>query len=143
MSSFNKVLLMGNLTRDPELKYTPKGSAVCQFGMAVNRKWKDQAGELKEEVTFVDCTAWSATAEAISKYLRKGSPIFVEGRLAQETWDDKTTGQKRRRRASSLSRSSSSAASATSQRSLNHPSRSANRLRKPRSRKMTTFHFDI
>ena len=95
MSSFNKVILLGNITRDPELKYLPKGTAVCQFGLAVNRKWKDQAGELKEEVTFCELQAWGNTAENISKYFRKGSPIFIEGRLSQETWEDKATGQKR------------------------------------------------
>lgn len=95
MASYNKVILLGNLTRDPELRYTPKGTAVARLGLAVNRTYKTDSGETKEEVTFVDVDAWSKQAELISQYLRKGSPIFVEGRLKLDQWDDKQTGQKR------------------------------------------------
>jgi single-strand DNA-binding protein len=94
MANYNKVILMGNLTRDPQLRYTPSQSAVCDFGLAVNRKWKAQDGQMKEEVTFVDCTAWGRTAENISKYMAKGRPLFVEGRLTYQTWEGKD-GQKR------------------------------------------------
>lgn len=94
MSNFNKVYLMGNLTRDPELRYTPKGAAVAGFGIAVNRKYEVN-GEQREEVTFVDVEAWGKQAEAIAKYCKKGRPLFVEGRLKLDQWDDKTTGQKR------------------------------------------------
>jgi single-strand DNA-binding protein len=94
MASFNKVILLGNLTRDPELRYTPKGTAVARLGLAVNRKYNTDAGETKEEVTFVDIDAWGKQAELISQYLRKGSPLFLEGRLKFDQWDDKTTGQK-------------------------------------------------
>jgi single-strand DNA-binding protein len=95
MSSYNKVTLMGNLTRDPEVRYTPKGSAVCDIGIAVNRKWKDDNNQVKEEVTFVDVTFWGKTAENVGKYFSKGSPIFIEGRLATDSWEDKQTGQKK------------------------------------------------
>ncbi len=95
MASFNKVIIAGNITRAPELKYTPKGTACCKIGLAVNRQWKTEAGEKKEAVTFVDCTAWSGTAETISKHLRKGDPILIDGRLDLETWDDKESGEKR------------------------------------------------
>ena len=95
MSSFNQVILMGNLTRDPEVAYTPKGTAVAKLGLAVNRKWKTEEGESKEEVTFVDCEAWGKTAETLGQYMKKGSPIFVLGRLKLDQWDDKETGQKR------------------------------------------------
>jgi single-strand DNA-binding protein len=95
MASFNKVLLMGNLTRDPELRYTPKGTAVAQLGLAVNRQWKSESGETKEEVTFVDIDAFGRQAEVIGQYLKKGRPIFIEGRLKLDTWDDKQTNQKR------------------------------------------------
>lgn len=94
MASFNKVILLGNLTRDPELRYTPKGTAVARLGLAVNRKYSTEGGETKEEVTFIDIDAWGKQAELISQYLRKGSPLFVEGRLKLDQWDDKTTGQK-------------------------------------------------
>ena len=87
MASFNKVILIGNLTRDPELKYTPKGTAACQIGMAVNRKWRNEQGQDQEEVTFLDVQSWGKQAEAISKFLRKGSPLFVEGRLKLEEWE--------------------------------------------------------
>jgi len=94
MANYNKVFLMGNLTRDPQLRYTPTQTAVCDFGLAINRKWKAADGQMKEEVCFVDCTAWGRTAENISKYLKKGRPLFVEGRLTFQTWDGKD-GQKR------------------------------------------------
>jgi single-strand DNA-binding protein len=95
MASFNKVILMGNLTRDPELRYTPKGTAVARIGLAVNRVWRTETGESKEEVTFVDVDAFSNMAENIAKYMKKGSPILIEGRLKLDQWDDKQTGQKR------------------------------------------------
>jgi single-strand DNA-binding protein len=97
MASFNKVIIMGNLTRDPELRYTPKGMAIAKIGLAVNRTWKSETGEMKEEVTFVDVDAFGKQAETIGQYLRKGRPILVEGRLRLDQWDDKTTGQKRSR----------------------------------------------
>jgi single-strand DNA-binding protein len=96
MASLNKVILIGNLTRDPEVRYTPKGAAVCDVSIAVNRKWRDEAtGESKEEVTFVDITVWGKQAENVGQYLRKGSSACFEGRLQQESWEDKQTGQKR------------------------------------------------
>ena len=95
MASYNKVLLLGNLTRDPELRVTPKGTAICQFGLAVNRSFKDESGALREEVTFVDIEAWGKQGETISKYCTKGRQLFVEGRLKFDQWDDKTSGQKR------------------------------------------------
>ena len=95
MASFNKVILAGNLTRDPELRYTPKGTAVARLGIACNRKWKSETGELKEEVTFVDVDAFGKTAETIGQYLKKGRPILIEGRLRYDTWEDKQTKQKR------------------------------------------------
>ena len=95
MASFNKVILMGNLTRDPELRYTPKGTAVTKIGLAVNRVWTNEAGEKKEEVTFVDIDMFGRTAENVAQYMRKGSPLLVEGRLRLDQWDDKQTGQKR------------------------------------------------
>jgi single-strand DNA-binding protein len=95
MANFNKVILAGNLTRDPELRYTPKGSAVTEIGLAINRSWKTESGENKEEVTFVDVVAYGRTAEVIAQYLKKGRPLLVEGRLKLDTWDDKQTNQKR------------------------------------------------
>lgn len=97
MTGFNKVILAGNLTRDPELRYTPSGTAIAKFGLAVNRKWKDQSGEMKEEVTFVDIDAFGKQAETIGNYLKKGRPILIEGRLKLDQWDDKQTQQKRSR----------------------------------------------
>jgi len=97
MANFNKVILAGNLTRDPEVRYTPKGTAIAKLGLAINRTWKNEAGETKEEVTFVDVDAFGRTAEVISQYLKKGRPILVEGRLKLDQWDDKQTGQKRSR----------------------------------------------
>tara|TARA_R100000234_G_scaffold5502_1_gene3924 strand:+ start:1573 stop:1938 length:366 start_codon:yes stop_codon:yes gene_type:complete len=93
MSSFNKVILMGNLTRDPELRYTPKGTAVAKIGIAVNRVWSDANGEQQEEVTFVDIDAFGKQAETIGKYFRKGKPILVEGRLKLDQWEK--DGEKR------------------------------------------------
>src|SRR6266436_4551058 len=95
MASFNKVILVGNLTRDPELRYTPKGTAIAKIGLAVNRVWTNEAGEKKEEVTFVDIDMFGRTAENVAQYMRKGSPLLVEGRLRLDQWDDKQTGQKR------------------------------------------------
>jgi len=94
MANFNKVLLIGNLTRDPELRYTPGGTAVADFGMAVNRNWTSQGGEKREETLFVDLEAWARTAEVISEYCKKGSPLFVEGRLKLDQWEGRD-GQKR------------------------------------------------
>ena len=95
MASYNKVLLMGNITRDIELRTLPSQNSVAQIGLAVNRKWRDQSGELKEEVTFVDCDAFGKTAENIAKFFSKGRPIFIEGRLRLDTWKDKTDGSNR------------------------------------------------
>ena len=95
MASFNKVILVGNLTRDPELRYTPKGTAIAKFGLAVNRAWTSESGEKKEEVTFIDIDVFGRTAENVAQYMRKGSPMLVEGWLRLDQWDDKQTGQKR------------------------------------------------
>jgi single-strand DNA-binding protein len=94
MANFNKVILAGNLTRDPELRYTPKGTAIAKFGLAINRTWKTETGENKEEVCFVDVDAFARQAEVIAQYMRKGRPLLVEGRLKLDTWEDKTTHQK-------------------------------------------------
>ncbi len=94
MASFNKVILAGNLTRDPELRYTPKGTAIARIGMALNRVWKTETGETKEEVTFVDVDAFGRQAEVISQYVKKGRPLLVEGRLKLDQWEDKNTHQK-------------------------------------------------
>lgn len=95
MAYLNKVFLIGNLTRDPELRVTPKGTAICQFGLAVNRQFKDESGATRDETTFVDIEAWGKQGELVSKYLSKGSPAMVEGRLKLDQWEDKTSGQKR------------------------------------------------
>ena len=95
MASFNKVILIGNLTRDPELRYTPKGTAVAKLGLAVNRQWKTDSGEAREEVTFIDIDAFGRSAEVIGQYCKKGKPLMIEGRLKYDTWDDKQTNQKR------------------------------------------------
>lgn len=95
MASFNKVILVGNLTRDPELRYTPKGTAIAKIGLAVNRVWTSESGEKKEEVTFVDVDVFGRTAENVGQYMRKGRPILIEGRLRLDQWDDKQTGQKK------------------------------------------------
>ena len=95
MASYNRVMLMGNCTRDPEIKYTPKGTAVAELGLAVNRVYTADNGEKREEVTFIDVTLWGRQAEIANEYLKKGRPVFIEGRLQMDTWDDKQTGQKR------------------------------------------------
>lgn len=95
MAYLNKVFLIGNLTRDPELRVTPKGTAICQFGIAVNRQFKDESGATRDETTFVDIEAWGKQGELVSKYLSKGSLAMVEGRLKLDQWEDKTSGQKR------------------------------------------------
>ena len=97
MANLNRVLLIGNLTRDPEVRYTPKGTAVADIGIAVNRVYSGEDGEKKEEVTFVDVTLWGRQAEVAQEYLKKGRPVFIEGRLQLDTWDDKQSGQKRSR----------------------------------------------
>ena len=93
--SYNKVTLLGNLTRDVEIRFTPSGKAIGAFAVADNRKWKTEAGEQKEKVSFFDLKAFGKTAEIIAQYHKKGDLIFIDGRLEQETWDDKATGQKR------------------------------------------------
>jgi single-strand DNA-binding protein len=95
MASFNKVFLMGNLTRDPQLKYLPNQTAVVEFGIACNRRWKGPNGEDREEVTFVDCASFGKQAEVINQYFQKGKPIFIEGRLKFDSWEDKQGGGKR------------------------------------------------
>ncbi len=95
MANLNKVMLIGNLTRDIELKYTPKGSAIAELGLAINRRYKTDTGEQKEETTFVDVTLWGRQAEIAKEYLSKGKPVYIEGRLQLDSWDDKQTGQKR------------------------------------------------
>ncbi len=95
MASLNKVMIIGNLTRDPEIKYTPKGTAIADIGLAVNRNYTTESGEKREEVTFIDVTLWGRVAEIVGEYCKKGRPLFVEGRLQLDTWDDKATGQKR------------------------------------------------
>src|ERR1700724_324548 len=97
MANLNRVLLIGHLTRDPGVRYTPKGTAVTEIGLAVNRIYSGEDGEKKEETTFVDVTLWARQAEIAGQYLRKGRPVFIEGRLQLDTWDDKQTGQKRSR----------------------------------------------
>ena len=95
MPALNEVRLMGNLTRDVELKTLNSGTIVGEVGLAVNRKWRDQSGNLKEEVTFVDLTIWGKQAETLQQYTAKGDPLFVGGRLQMDQWDDKETGKKR------------------------------------------------
>ena len=95
MASLNKVMLIGNLTRDPEIRYTPKGTALAEVGLAVNRRYTAENGEKREEVTFIDVTMWGKTAELAEQYLKKGRSVYIEGRLRLDTWDDKQTGQKR------------------------------------------------
>ena len=95
MPNYNKVILMGNLTRDPEVRYTSGGTAIAKLGLAVNRRWKNQEGQMQEETTFVDVDAFGRQAETIGQYLKKGRPVMVEGRLKLDQWDDKQTGQKR------------------------------------------------
>ena len=97
MPALNKVLLMGNLTRDPELRVTPKGTSICQFSLAINRQFKMESGETREEVTYIDIEAWGKQGETIAKYVTKGRPLFVEGRLRLDQWEDKNTKEKRSR----------------------------------------------
>ena len=97
MRGFSKAIITGNLTRDPELRTTSNGKNVCSFAVAVNRVYRDANGDQKEEVSYIDCSAWGALAETISKYARRGSGVLVSGRLHQSSWDDKTTGSKRSR----------------------------------------------
>jgi single-strand DNA-binding protein len=97
MASLNKVMLIGNVTRDPEIKYTPKGSAVADVGLAINRTYTNQGGEKVEEVTYVDVELWGRLAEIANEYAKKGRSIFVEGRLRIDSWEDKQSGQKRNR----------------------------------------------
>lgn len=97
MANLNKVMLIGNLTRDPELRVTPKGTAICTFSLAVNRKFRDESGADREEVTYIDVEAWGKSGENISKYCTKGRPLFVEGRLRLDQWEDKNTKEKRSR----------------------------------------------
>ena len=93
--ALNRVIITGNITREPELRYTPKGTAVLKIGVAINRTWKNEAGEKQEAVTFVDATAWGRTGEVIAEYFKKGDPILIEGRLDLESWIDKATQEKR------------------------------------------------
>ena len=97
MASFNKVILVGNLTRDPELRFATNGKAIAKIGLAVNRVWTTDTGEKKEEVTYVDVDVFGRTAENVGQYMRKGSSMLIEGRLRLDQWDDKQTGQKRSR----------------------------------------------
>lgn len=94
MASFNKVILAGNLTRDPELRYTPKGTAVAKIGLAVNRQYTTETGEKREEVSFIDVEAWGRQGEVIAQYMKKGRPLLIEGRLKLDSWEDKNTKQK-------------------------------------------------
>ncbi|MBQ2637786.1 single-stranded DNA-binding protein [Candidatus Saccharibacteria bacterium] len=97
MRGFSKAIITGNLTRDPELRTTPNGASVCSFSVAVNRVYRDSNGEQKEDVSFIDCSAWGKLGEMISQYAKKGSGVLVSGRLDQRSWEDKTSGQKRSR----------------------------------------------
>lgn len=98
MASYNRVILVGNLTRDPEVRYTPSGTAVTDLGIAVNRSWTDrQTNERREETTFVDVTVWGRQAEVAGEYLAKGRQVLIEGRLQMDQWEDRETGQKRSR----------------------------------------------
>jgi len=96
MAGYNKVILLGNLTRDPQLKYLPNNMAVCEFGLAVNRKWRDKDGNMKEEVCFVDVSAFGRQGETINQYMTKGKPILIEGHLRFDSWTGQD-GQKRSR----------------------------------------------
>ena len=97
MRGFSKAIITGNLTRDPELRTTPNGASVCSFSVAVNRVYRDASGEQREDVSFIDCSAWGKLGEMINQYAKKGSGVLVSGRLDQRSWEDKTTGQKRSR----------------------------------------------
>ncbi len=147
MANFNKVILAGNLTRDPELRYTPKGTAIARIGMAINRTWKNEAGENQEEVTFVDIDAFGRQAEVIAQYMKKGRPFLMEGRLKLDQWEDKNTHQKQSKMKVVLesfsfldSNREPGAAPARSAALSRHP---PHPLRPTRVRlKKTTFHFD-
>lgn len=95
MPNYNHVVIMGNATRDPELRYTPKGTAVCELGLAINRSYTGDDGQKKQDTTFVDVTFWARVAEIVQQYVKKGNPLFVQGRLQLETWQDKQTNQPR------------------------------------------------
>jgi single-strand DNA-binding protein len=95
VANVNKVILIGNLTRDIEVRYTPKGTAVTDLGMAVNRIWNDEQGQRREDATFIDVTLWGRLAELAGQYLQKGRQVYIEGRLQMDSWDDRETGQKR------------------------------------------------
>lgn len=95
MANLNKVMLIGNLTRDPELRHTPKGTAVSEISLAINRNWTNDQGQKQEETTYVEVTLWGRQAEVVQQYVTKGSPIYIEGRLQLDSWDDKETGKKR------------------------------------------------
>ncbi len=97
MRGFSKAIITGNLTRDPELRTTPNGSTVCGFSVAVNRVYRDASGEQKEDVSFIDCSAWGKLGEMIAQYAKKGSGVLVSGRLDQRSWEDKNDGKKRSR----------------------------------------------
>lgn len=97
MRGFSKAIIAGNVTRDPEMRTTPNGAQVCSFTVAVNRVYKDNAGNQQDQVSFIDCVAWGRPAETISQYVHKGTGMLVSGRLDQRSWDDKTTGQRRSR----------------------------------------------
>ena len=139
MANLNRVLLIGNLTRDPEIRYTPKGTAVADVGLAVNRVLGTEEGERREEVTYVDVVLWARLAEIADQYLKKGRPVFIEGRLQLDSWDDKQTGQKRSRLrvvAENMqllgSRSESEAASTTAPRRSPGPAAPAPRPQQPK-----------
>lgn len=97
MRGFSKAIITGNLTRDPELRSTPNGASVCSFSVAVNRTYRDANGESKEDVSFIDCSAWGKLGEMIAQYAKKGSGVLVSGRLSQRSWEDKNGGGKRSR----------------------------------------------
>lgn len=97
MRGFSKAIIAGNLTRDPELRNTPSGASVCSFSVAVNRVYRDTSGEQKEDVSFIDCSAWGKLGEMINQYAKRGTGVLVSGRLDQRSWEDKNTGQKRSR----------------------------------------------
>lgn len=143
MASFNKVILIGNLCKDAELQYTQKGTAIGKVSLAVNRKWKSDTGELKEEVTFIDVTAFGKTAEVIGQYCRKGNPLMVEGRLHMDTWEDKQTGQKRSKLCvvcegiQLLGGGSKNADSQTATAAAGSPPNVANRTAQPQSKATT------
>lgn len=97
MRGFSKAIITGNLTRDPELRTTPNGASVCSFSVAVNRTFKDSTGDQKEDVSYIDCSAWGRLGEMINQYAKKGSGVLVSGRLDQRSWEDKNGGGKRSR----------------------------------------------